>query len=168
MRYFVLVIALLMAGPAFAQGTISGVPSDIDDGDTFTVNGTKIRMFGMDTPEKAQQCENAAGTCYACGKEAGDALKAMIEGQTVVCDLTGATTYDRKVAVCKQGSTNLSVEMVRLGWAVPYWRYHSDRPALEDDFETAFTEAAADGLGLHQGRFIIPAKWRRGDRLACE
>lgn len=42
--------------------------SYIQDGDTPAI---EIRMFGIDTPEKAQLCEGRAGCCFPCGQSCG-------------------------------------------------------------------------------------------------
>ena len=63
---FLLLILLFLAALAHANDTISGKVVDISDGDTITVleNRTqyKIRLFGIDTPERHQDFANKAKT----------------------------------------------------------------------------------------------------------
>ena len=54
----VAVAIISMASPCFAQtnmGLIVG-PARVVDGDTLVINENKIRLFGVDAPEKAQTC----------------------------------------------------------------------------------------------------------------
>lgn len=39
-------------------------PATVIDGDTLRVQGTKIRVFGIDAPESAQLCQNGKGASY--------------------------------------------------------------------------------------------------------
>lgn len=155
----------LLAVPASADD-ITGVAT-VTDGDTIRIGQTRIRLFGMDAPEKAQRCERA-GTCYRCGDDATRALKSIVEGSQVVCSPTGAKTYGRIVATCEAEGVDLSVEMVRLGWAVPYWRYLSDVPTVAASIIAAYGQAVISGSGIHSGEFVTPEDWRREKaRLDC-
>ena len=40
----------------------------VHDGDTITVTGVKIRLFGIDAPEYDQTCKMPDGTDWACGR----------------------------------------------------------------------------------------------------
>ena len=65
MRALTLAAALLLfASPALAQ-TITG-PARVIDGDTLGVSGQRIRLHGIDAPEKNQTCQ-IEGTPWACG-----------------------------------------------------------------------------------------------------
>jgi len=47
------------------------------DGDTLEINSEKIRLWGIDAPERQQRCtEN--GQAYACGNKAREALTQLI------------------------------------------------------------------------------------------
>ena len=62
--------------------------------------------------------------------------------------------------------TDVHEAMIRQGWAIAYRKYLPEplRPA----YLAAEVEAKSARRGLWQGKFIVPTKWRRGDRLACE
>ena len=51
----------------------------ITDGDTIKINGQKIRLHGIDTPEIEQYCLNQKMEKYLCGKSAKDFLKKIIK-----------------------------------------------------------------------------------------
>lgn len=69
--------------------TLSG-PATVHDGDTITVNGQPIRLFGIDAEELREPNGTAARL----------ALVAIIGGRPVQCSPTGAKSYKRVVAVC--------------------------------------------------------------------
>jgi len=62
--------------------------------------------------------------------------------------------------------TDVHAEMIRQGWGIAYRRYLPE--PLRDAYIAAEAEAKGARRGIWRGRFIVPWKWRRGDRLACE
>lgn len=71
-----LCLALWSIGQVVAEPlTLEAIPRALDDGDTFILH---FRSQGIDTPEKAQQCARADGSCYDCGQDAKAALDEMI------------------------------------------------------------------------------------------
>ena len=67
MKYiYILLCLFLISGVANAD--ISGTAL-IVDGDTITISGTKIRLNGIDTPERNQTCRKA-GVTWRRGYEA--------------------------------------------------------------------------------------------------
>ena len=53
--------------------------TSISDGDTLRSGKLRIRLFGIDAPEKRQQCTTAEGQQWDCGVEAREALKQLVE-----------------------------------------------------------------------------------------
>lgn len=146
---------------------LTGV-ANVTDGDTIRIGQSRIRLFGMDAPEKAQRCERD-GACYRCGDDATRALKSIVGDSQVTCSPTGAKTYGRIVATCEAGGVDLSVEMVRQGWALPYWRYLSEVPTVAASIVAAYSEAKLNGSGIHAGEFVTPSDWRhKKARVSCE
>jgi len=142
---------------------LEGVEADIiRDGDTPLI---QIRMFGIDTPEKAQLCERANGTCYRCGQRATWVLSGLLVGEATY-RFTGESTYGRPVATIFMGSKDINLEMVRQGYAVVYERFLSD--GMKDRYLEMQQEAKDSNRGIWQGNFILPEDWRRGQRLSCE
>ena len=56
----------------------------IVDGDTITISGNKIRLSGIDAPEKDQTCRKA-GITWRCGYEATETLRNWTYTKEVRC-----------------------------------------------------------------------------------
>ena len=68
---------------------LSGTVTYVRDGDTVEVNGIAIRLAALDCPENKTQK----------GRYATKVAK-QFEGSKMICELTGAKTYDRLVGYC--------------------------------------------------------------------
>jgi endonuclease YncB( thermonuclease family) len=154
---FALVLIMSTAGHAGGTESLTGVASVID-GDTLDIHGTRIRLHGIDAPESAQLCLASDQKPWRCGQQAALALAERIGRAVVRCEKRDVDRYQRIVAVCRLGDTDLNGWMVRQGWAVAYRRYSMDYVQAEN----AAQQARA---GIWIGRFIDPASWRRGERL---
>tara|TARA_B100000029_G_scaffold115554_1_gene108034 strand:- start:101 stop:751 length:651 start_codon:yes stop_codon:yes gene_type:complete len=137
---------------------ISG-KAKVVDGDTITINRTKIRFSGIDAPEsyyygQTQYCQRPNGKIWACGKKATSKLKELINGQTVQCTDEGKDKYDRTLSICFANGVDLQSEMVRSGMAVAYLKY-SRR------YENEMVEAMTQRAGMWSGNFLDPEDWRR-------
>ncbi|UCA44506.1 thermonuclease family protein [Pseudochrobactrum sp. XF203] len=132
-----------------AQLSGRGGSLHIYDGDTIAIQGQRIRLKGMDTPETQQNC-NMDGKDYNCGRNATAELRRLIGNQTVTCTADGRDQYDRILAFCKAGETDLNRTMVEQGWAVSYGLYQREE-----------AQARKNKRGLWAGEFERPGKWRR-------
>lgn len=122
------------------------------DGDSLTLNGTEVRLFGIDAPELNQTCGRDSGE-YPCGREARDALHALLSGKTITCKSWETDRYGRAVSTCRDGKLEINDEMVRQGWAVAYFRHSTA-------YAKAQKEARAARRGIWQGRFEMPENYR--------
>ena len=68
---------------------ISGRITRVRDGDTFVVGNLPIRLAAVDCPENNT----------IAGQAASEFMSGYV-GATAICELTGATTYDRSVGYC--------------------------------------------------------------------
>jgi endonuclease YncB( thermonuclease family) len=57
--------------PQSSKAALTGV-AHIVDGDTITINGTRIRLEGIDAPETDQICLDGKGKQWTCGISARD------------------------------------------------------------------------------------------------
>ncbi|WP_293809183.1 thermonuclease family protein [uncultured Bosea sp.] len=128
------------------------------DGDTLRIGSQRIRLSAMDAPELSQVCRSDAGKATLCGRDSRDALAGLIR-HGVRCTVETHDRYGREVATCTNAAgLDIGREMIRQGWAVPYWRYGGAR------YSKAYDEALAADVGMHAGTFIDPEQWRRGER----
>ena len=81
-------------------------------------------------------------------------LKSKINGQIIKCNINGKDRYDRFIAECFKGITNLNSWMVRKGYAVAYIKYSKKYVAQEKS-------AKKNKLGLWKGTFEKPWDWRK-------
>ena len=129
--------------------------TSVSDGDSLRSGKLRIRLFGIDAPEKNQQCTNADGDKWACGEAAQKMLEALVaKAPYLQCDLIDTDRYGRAVMTCFAGKTDLGAALVRAGLALAYRKYSSIYSADEDSAKTA-------KLGMWAGVFTAPWAWRR-------
>ncbi len=114
-----LAVLLFITLPALAASeveSITGSPRVID-GDTLEIDGTRIRLHGIDTPETKQTCQRDE-IDWLCGQEASKALRDYVGGADLRCERLDTDRYGRMVAKCFQPSgTDIGEWMVSNGWA---------------------------------------------------
>ena len=129
------------------------------DGDTIDVAGQRIRLHGIDAPEKAQTCRIEV-VPWACGIAAWGELVQLVAGRDVSCETRDVDRYGRAVAVCTANGNDINAAMVAQGWALAYRQFSNDYVGQEGEAHDA-------RLGMWRGEFVAPWDWRRGDRLAA-
>tara|TARA_E500000305_G_scaffold111856_1_gene128347 strand:+ start:6574 stop:7314 length:741 start_codon:yes stop_codon:yes gene_type:complete len=135
------------------QYDLSGTVVRIADGDTLTLldaNHTqhKIRLHGIDTPERGQPYGNAAR----------EALESFVAGQRIKVEIQDTDRYGRTVGTVYRKGQNINLALVQDGWAWWYERYARNAQELAQ----AQREAQAARRGLWQDRSPIPPwEWRR-------
>ena len=137
-------LMLLFGVPAFS---FTALVVSVKDGDTIEVlaNGrtTKIRLHGIDCPEKRQ----------AYGTRAKLATAVLTFGQTVTIRPYERDKYGRTVAeVTLADETNLNQLLAKDGWCWWYRKYAPDDTVLE----TLETEARQTKRGLWNDPHPIP------------
>ena len=135
--------------PGMPPGPLSG-KSRVIDGDTLEVAKRRVRLAGIDAPERDQQCSDAAGQPTDCGEIARRTLADLVGRGPVTCSPVEMDPYGRVVATCAFGGADLGEVMVASGQALATDRY---KP-MED-------EAKAARRGIWAGRFDTPAQWRK-------
>ncbi len=100
------------ATPKQYEGTVTRVI----DGDTFYLNSveTRIRLWGLDAPERSEKGGNAATR----------ALREIAHGQRVTCKEIDIDRYDRIVGQCfLNDGRDVTALMIESGKAREYVRY---------------------------------------------
>lgn len=137
-------------------------PARVIDGDTLEVAGQKVRLHGIDAPEKDQLCQRANGAEYHCGALALVRLEELIGGRRARCLGREKDRYGRLIARCyvagEHGpALDLGGALVIRGLAVAYRKYSSD-------YNSAEATAKAAKAGIWAGTFVAPELWRKGVR----
>ena len=139
----------------------SGIAKVID-GDTIKIEKNKIRLFGIDAPEKKQQCQKPWLTIffytlnknYKCGEISTNRLKIKINNKFVICKSSNKDRYNRFIAECFKDKININRWMVSSGYAVAYRKYSKKFVSQEN-------LAKKEKLGLWSGKFEMPWEWRK-------
>lgn len=150
-----LVLAGCTAPDKEPPGTLSGKVVGIADGDTFTLlladhTTRKIRMYGIDAPEKKQPF----------GTVARQRLSELIFSKQVSVVPTDIDRYGRTVAKVFVDGRSVNEEMLRSGLVWHYTQYDKDPrwDALE-------RQAREQRIGLWQDPHPTPPwEWRREKR----
>lgn len=109
-----LLVTFFYAPQAFAW---PGQVVSVTDGDTIKVlqdgRETKIRLYGVDTPEKKM----------AFGQKAKDFTASMVAGKVVEVEPVDQDRYGRTVGIVTVAGRNLNEELVKNGFAWVYRQY---------------------------------------------
>jgi Micrococcal nuclease (thermonuclease) homologs len=135
----------------------------VTDGDTIKINDQKIRLFGIDAPETKQFCKEVYLSFlifnfkrdYKCGEKSTNALKKKIQGKNIRCLVqNNKDRYRRNIGICYLKKQDINSWLVKNGYAIAYRRY--SKKYINDE-----QYAEDNKLGIWQGIFMKPEKWRR-------
>jgi len=155
-RIFLAFALSLSLGLACAN-TIAGIVVGVADGDTVTVLDAvkaqhKIRLSGIDAPEKAQPF----------GQRSKENLSHLVFGKHVTVETGKIDRYGRTVGKVLIGGVDANLEQVRAGFAWHYKKYEGEQTS-EDRRAYAGAETAARvarvGLWLDSTQ-LAPWDWR--------
>jgi endonuclease YncB( thermonuclease family) len=107
------------------------------DGGTLVAGAILIRLDGIETREVDASCVSKDVRSWPCGAKARGALAQLIRYRAVTCTLPASGEQPDFAARCTVGVTDLSIWMVRQGWAKPKT---GAEPALADALEAAKKE----------------------------
>ena len=134
------------------NGSEYGVVERIVDGDTIKINGTSIRMLGINTPEKGE----------VGSEEAKKFLEENILNKTVEL-VSGKDEYDlygRRLAYAFINGINVNFELVRNGYANFY--FPEGKEGYYDSFKEAWQNCLEDNKNLCEAstnKCIIVKEW---------
>jgi len=138
-------LLLLMFWPLLAVGaTLQGRVVGVVDGDTVDVlvaghDSYRIRLSGIDAPEKAQPF----------GKAAKQAMSDLVMGRDVRVEYEKRDRYGRIVGVVMAGEADAGLDLIHKGLAWHYKRYANEQtPRQRQNYDEAETSAKARRIGL--------------------
>ena len=149
-----IVLILLILYPATSLAW-SGKCVAVTDGDTIKVmhdgKAEKIRLYGIDCPEKAQ----------SYGKKAKWFASDLVYKKIVEVKPTAKDRYGRTIAWVYVGEKCLNRELLKAGLAWHYKQYSKDRDLAELE-----EEAREKAIGLWSDHNSIPPwTWRQLQRM---
>ena len=169
MRFLAAIILVLsLASGTHAETIVSGIDYRIVDGDTVHIGPNKIRLIGIDAPERKQYCQTDTGASWPCGMIARDMLAGMVETRAgLTCVISGKDRYNRLLGTCYGGISggeagrndgegfDLQQALVRAGLAVAEY---------SETYRNDEIDARSNGRGIWAGCFTRPKDWRRKKR----
>ena len=120
----------------------------VSDSGTLEAGDVVIRLNGIVASKADAQCHDKQGKNWSCGAAAKTALRRLVRARAVVCDLPEPGEQKSFTARCAVSGTDLSIWMVRQGWAKPN---DPPEPALADAAEAAKSER----IGLWQEPIMV-------------
>lgn len=157
--YILLLLSVTVFFTYFFFITVALSQITVVDADTIILNKEKIRLYGIDAPETEQNCY-VNKEAWPCGKQATEYLKKLLEEAPIpslLCEISSQDRYGRSIGVCYIGDKNINRDLVENGWALAYREYSRDYIQNEK-------LASKRKIGVWQGDFVEPWKWRRGVR----
>lgn len=137
---------------------LSGTVINITDGDTLKVldkhnKQHKIRLAGIDAPEKRQAFGNLAKTY----------LSDLVKNKHVCVRWNKRGRYGRIIGTVYVDGKDVNLDLVRQGLAWHYKKYQNQQSAQDrQNFALAETNARRGSLGLWRGEPpIAPWQWRQ-------
>lgn len=154
--YLLAAIALLSM-PSIAE-TLTGRVVGISDGDTITVLDAanqqhKIRLSGIDSPEKAQPY----------GQASKQSLSDQVYDRQVSIETSKRDRYGREIGKVLIAGQDANLEQIKRGMAWHYKQYQNEQP-LDD--RLSYTRAEEEARAARRGLWADPEpmppwEWRR-------
>jgi len=70
-----ILLGMLLASWAKSEGALITGKGAAKDGNSVLIGSLELRLFGIDAPERDQECKRADGKPWSCGFEATRALR---------------------------------------------------------------------------------------------
>lgn len=139
--------------PSLSLADFSGRVNVID-GDTIDVGDVRVRIHGIDAPEKGQTCQSEQNLKWACGEWVNQQVRVRLQGQRATCKRVDTDKYGRAVATCFVNGEDIGRGLVSDGLAFAYRKY-----SMAYDLDEK--GAAVNDRGLHSSRIQDPAQYRK-------
>lgn len=157
MRFLLLVASLLVVAPSIAD-TLQGRVVAVSDGDTVTVLDSmntqfKIRLMGIDAPEKKQ----------AFGNKSKESLSNLVFNKQVTVEYSKKDKYGRTVGKIIVDGIDANLEQVKAGMAWHHKKYQKEQSVDDRSiYALAEDQARSERRGLWvDGEPKPPWEWRK-------
>lgn len=155
MRKFLVIVILLCLYQTSGFAQLTGKVVAISDGDTFTLltenkQQIKIRLYGIDCPEKNQDY----------GARAKEFTSNLIFGKTVVAQEKDIDKYGRTIAIVTIDTLNLNEMLLQAGYAWHYQYFDSNQGWQQLQLKAQMNKI---GLWASQSEPIAPWEFRRSN-----
>ena len=147
-----LLLLFLLLFNNVSQGILTGTAVKVADGDTFTLLDSnnkqiKIRLYGIDCPERGQDYGSVAT------KFLGDKLKSG----AIKVKIMDIDRYGRTVGIVYVNDEDINLALLKAGFAWHYKQFDKSK-----EYAEAEANARVKKLGLFkQGNAIAPWDWRK-------
>ena len=141
--------------------------ANVSDADTIKISNYKIRLHGIDAPEKKQLCQKPYFNLvifslyedYLCGEFATNKLKEFIDSEFIIeCKVkVKKDFFGRHLGTCFKNNTNINQWLVENGYAVAFTKYSKDYIKYEEI-------AKNNKSGIWSGKFLMPWEWRKKNK----
>lgn len=84
-------------------------------GDTLRVDGTTVKLAGIEAPDRDQSCQRVGARAWPCGRAAAEALAKLVRGKDISCDLGKLDGAGNQLATCRLGDADIADQLVRNG-----------------------------------------------------
>ena len=144
MKFLLSILLIFSVCSASASKMLQGKVVSVADGDTITVLDAekiqhKIRLQGIDAPEKAQ----------AFGAKSKQALYELVHGKTVQIAYEKSDKYGRILGKVLLDGQDICHQQIKAGLAWHYKKYQNQQPLADRDaYSASETAAKNEKLGL--------------------
>ncbi|MFT5729257.1 MAG: micrococcal nuclease [Desulforhopalus sp.] len=151
-------LLFLIASFPLQSYALTGKVVSVADGDTITILDSsnkqhKIRLYGIDTPEKKQ----------TFGKAAKKYTSRLTYKKLATVKVYDTDRYGRTVGVVKVGGTNVNESLIKAGLAWQYKKYFKEKFCRS--WLQLEKKAKASSIGLWKDKDPVPPwQWRKGKR----
>ncbi len=139
----------------------------VSDADTIKISEYKIRLHGIDAPEKKQICQKpylnlgffSLYEDYLCGEFTTNKLKQFIDSKSIIkCKVNDKKDFfGRYLGTCFKNNININQWLVENGYAVAFTKYSKDYVKFEEI-------AKSNKSGIWSGKFLMPWEWRKKNK----
>ena len=105
------------ASSPYGQVAATSSTLAIVDGQTLWLNGTLVRLQGVEAPPRGRFCRNTQNELFDCGAAAVSALSDLAHGRGISCQLSGRDASGFPQGLCQAGDVDLNRGIVAAGWA---------------------------------------------------